>query len=130
MTASPSEAIVDKDPFARLKGELNQLEATARRRLKGSKFGDLVDRVPDLVQAEVDGLLDRAGLVRKAKAFAAPVAATAVDGDAALAGAARADVDVSADVVAEVSAAAVDVVDAADAPVVDRAPAAPAKKKR
>ncbi len=105
--STSAEATAVKDPFARLKGELNQLEATARERLKGTKLGSLVERAPTLVQKELDAVLDRAGLVRKAalaKAGAAPAVEVAAAAAAAPAAEARADVDVSAEVVAEVAA--------------------------
>ena len=99
-----------KDPFARIKGELSSLEATARDRLKGTRVGDLVERFPRALEGEVDALLDKVGLVRKARApavVAADVVAVVAVADAAdvVAVAVASDVDVSADVVAEVAAA-------------------------
>ncbi len=114
--STSAEATAVKDPFARLKGELNQLEATARERLKGTKLGSLVERAPTLVQKELDAVLDRAGLVRKAalaKAGAAPVVEVAAAA-AAPAAEARADVDVSAEVAAVDDSAAADGVEGDD----------------
>jgi len=95
--------VLAKDPLARLKGELSSLEATARGRLKGTRVGDLVERFPRALEGEVDALLDKVGLVRKAKA---PVVAVATDAVAVATDmvAAPVKVDVSADVVAEVAA--------------------------
>jgi len=95
--------VLAKDPLARLKGELSSLEATARGRLKGTRVGDLVERFPRALEGEVDALLDKVGLVRKAKA---PVVAAATDVvSAADVVAAPSDVDVSAEVAAEVAVA-------------------------
>ena len=125
MSTSP-EASTAKDPFARLKGELNQLEATARDRLKGSKLGELVERAPTLVQKELDALLDRAGLVRKAALENGAVVAAPVEVPAAEVVEARADVDVSAEVVAEVATEVGDVATV----VTDVGDVAGAKKKK
>jgi hypothetical protein len=104
MQTAAAPVSMPKDPLARLKGELSSLEATARGRLKGTRVGDLVERFPRALEGEVDALLDKVGLVRKAKA---PVVAAATDVVAAAdVVAAPSDVDVSADVVAEVAAAA------------------------
>jgi hypothetical protein len=107
-----------KDPLARLaadlKRELAALEqrarAVAQQRLAGTKVEQLLEKLPAQIEGEVDALLGRVGLVRKAR----------VDG-AAVASAEAAVADVVADVVA----------DAADVGAVapDSVEAAPAKKK-
>ena len=91
--------VLAKDPLARLKGELSSLEATARGRLKGTRVGDLVERFPRALEGEVDALLDKVGLVRKAKA---PVVAVVTDAVAVATDVVAAPGKV--DVVAEVAA--------------------------
>lgn len=58
-------------PLARLKSEFSTLEHKTRERLKGTKFEAVSLRMkaelPRAVETRVDALLDRAGLVRKAK---------------------------------------------------------------
>ena len=98
-----------KAPLARLKGGLTTLEATARGRLKGTRVAALVDRLPRAVEGEVDALLDKVGLVRKARA-----PRVAVEGGAAVAAAVAADVEVVAAVVVVSSEAGADVEGSAD----------------
>lgn len=101
-------------PFARFKKELSELEQSARtvarRRLSGSKLGGLVDCFPGLVEDEVDALLGKVGLVRKARV---DVKAAVVEGAPAVEGA--------------VEAAAVEA-PAADVAVVEDAPKSKKKK--
>jgi hypothetical protein len=82
-TAAETTATV-RAPLARLKSEFTTLEQKTRERLKGTKVEAVANRVkaelPRAVETQVDALLDRAGLVRKAK-----VAAPAVVADAAVA---------------------------------------------
>lgn len=68
------------DALSRLREELVALEknarSAARRRLAGSRFESLVEKFPAQLEDEVDALLGRVGLVRKARVgVAAPVAA-------------------------------------------------------
>lgn len=82
-----------RDPLARLKSEFSTLEHKALERLKGTRVETVAKRVktelPRAVETQVDALLDRAGLVRKAK-VAAPAAdaATAPDAEVVVATAA------------------------------------------
>ena len=101
MQTAAAPVSLAKAPLARLKGELSNLEATARVALKGTRVGALVDSLPRALEGEVDALLDRVGLVRKARGAQAAV-------DAAVA---AADLQAQADVAA--TSAVVVVVDAA-----------------
>jgi len=87
MTAETAAAA--RDPLARLKSELSTLEQKTLERLKGTGVEAVAKRVkaelPRAVETQVDALLDRAGLVRKAK-LATP--AVAVDATASTAPAA------------------------------------------
>ena len=77
---APVSAPARPDALARLRGELVALEKNAReaarRRLAGSRFESLVEKFPAQLEGEVDALLGRVGLVRKAR-VAAPVVADA-----------------------------------------------------
>jgi hypothetical protein len=78
-----------RDPLARLKSEFSTLEHKALERLKGTRVEAVAKRVktelPRAVETQVDALLDRAGLVRKAKVAAPAVDAVADDAVAPLA---------------------------------------------
>lgn len=110
-------AAAAKDPVARFKKELAALEesarAAAKKRLAGSKVEQLIEKLPNQIEGEVDALLDRVGLVRKAR-LDATVASAVVAAEA-----------VVAEVVADVSAAAHD---ASSAVGVEDAPKKKAKK--
>lgn len=83
-TVAETTATAARDPLARLKSEFSTLEQKAFERLKGTGVEAVAKRVkaelPRAVETQVDALLDRAGLVRKAK-----VATPAVVVDAAIA---------------------------------------------
>lgn len=68
MQTAAAPVSLAKAPLARLKGELSNLEATARVALKGTRVGELVGKLPRALEGEVDALLDKVGLVRKARA--------------------------------------------------------------
>jgi hypothetical protein len=76
---SPAAAI------ARLKRDLKDLQANARAGLQGARAATiaegverLVQRLPDAAKDEVDALLDRVGLVRKARVTSMASAASPV----------------------------------------------------
>ncbi len=56
---------------SRLKRELSALEkdarAAAKKRLAGTRVEGLIEKLPGQIEGEVDALLDRVGLVRKAR---------------------------------------------------------------
>ena len=124
MTATTVEAVAHveapvaakADPLARFKSELAGLEKSARaaaeKRLKGSKVEQLIEKLPGQLEGELDALLDRVGLVRKARL-------EIVKEDAVASAEA-----VVAEVVADVAAAAKDV----DSAVEAEAPKKKAKK--
>ena len=64
-------ATAARDPIARLKDELSSLGKVARQSLKGTAAETVANRLkaelPGAVETRLDALLDRAGLVRKAK---------------------------------------------------------------
>lgn len=105
VVAEPVLAAKPSDPLARLKKEWAELEqnakAAAKKRLAGSKVEQLIEKLPSQIEDEVDALLDRVGLVRKARV-----------------GGAKDDADlvVAADGVVVVEAAAVVVEAEAEAP--------------
>jgi hypothetical protein len=71
---SPAAAKTTVTPIARWKRDLKDLQANARARLQGTRAAAvvegaerLVQRLPHAAKDEVDVLLDRVGLVRKAR---------------------------------------------------------------
>ncbi len=68
---APASVAAKADPVARFRKELSTLEENARKaakkRLAGSKVEQLIEKLPRQIEGEVDALLDKVGLVRKAR---------------------------------------------------------------
>jgi hypothetical protein len=83
--ATSARKIPLSEPLNRLRASLLALESQARtavqKRLDSVKADELLARFPERVQGEVDAVLDRVGLVRKARVEAqAPTPSTATPG--------------------------------------------------
>jgi hypothetical protein len=129
-TPTTPKARAPFDPLGRLARELSTLEKqaldAAKKRLAGTRAEGLFDRVPAKLEGEVDALLARVGLVRKAT-LDKPVSPDDAKGDSSSADAA-APADGIVEVAAETTAAPADAPADADPAVAQEA--AQATKRR